>query len=213
MRCTRSCLPLLAVSAALAAGADARAADVRFEVTPFLGYRLGGGFDAEASDGTSAGSVDVEDDGSWGIDVGLYARPDGFYELLYSTQAARLDSREPALAGVEVTTEYYQIGGTAFFPGEQWLVPYVSMTVGAARFSADGYDSKTRFSGSLGGGLRLPFTDRFAATVGVRGYLTFVESDTGFFCVSNAGEAACLVTSSGSTFFQGEAQLGFTVRF
>ena len=213
MRFLRSGLPALAVLAALAASPESRAADVRFELTPFLGYRLGGGFDAEASDGSSTGSVDVEDDGSWGIDVGLYARPDGFYELLYSTQSASLDSREPGLAGVEVTTEYYQVGGTAFFPGEQWLVPYVSMTVGATRFSADGYDSETKFSGSLGGGLRLPFNEHFAATIGVRGYLTFVESDTGFFCVSNAEEAGCLVTSSGSTFFQAEAQVGLTARF
>ena len=213
MRFPRSCLPSLAVLAALAAAPETRAADVRFEVTPFLGYRLGGGFDAEGPDGTSTGSVDVDDGSSWGIDVGLYARPDGFYELLYSTQSTGLDSREPALAGVDVTTEYYQIGGTAFFPGEQWLVPYVSMTVGATRFSADGFDSETKFSGSLGGGLRLPFTDHFAATIGVRGYLTFIESDTAFLCASNAEQAGCLVTSSGSTFFQAEAQLGLTARF
>lgn len=213
MRFLRSWLAPLTVLALLTPASEARAADVRFEVTPYLGYRLGGGFDAEGPDGTSSESIDVEDGSSWGIDVGLYGRPDGFYEFLYSTQSTGLDSRDPALAGVEVTTEYYQLGGTAFFPGEQWLVPYVSMTVGATRFSADGYDAETKFSGSLGGGLRLPFNDHFAATIGVRGYLTFVESDTAFFCVSDAEEAGCLVTSSGSTFFQAEAQLGLTARF
>jgi opacity protein-like surface antigen len=202
---------LLALHAAVP---EARADGVRAEITPFAGYRMGGGFDAETRQGTDSQSVDVEDAGSWGIDVGIYATPDTFYEFLYATQTTGLDSKDPVLAGVDVTTEYFQFGGTAFFPGEQWPVPYLSMTIGATRFSADqGYGSDTKFSGSLGGGLRLPFTDNLAATLGVRGYLTFVESDTSFFCVSDSEEAGCLVRSSGSTFFQAEATLGLTVRF
>jgi hypothetical protein len=214
MRSMRCSIPAAALLALLAASPAARADDVRFEITPFIGYRVGGGFDAESADGSATESVDVEDGSSWGIDLGLYADSFAFYELLYSTQTTGLDSRDPTLASVDVTTEYYQFGGTAFFPGEQWLVPYLSLTIGATRFSADGgYGSDTKFSGSLGGGLRLPFTDNFGATLGVRGYLTFVESDTDFFCVSGGGEGACLLRSSGSTYFQTEALLGLTLRF
>lgn len=212
MRSMRSSILPIALLALLAAMPAARA-DVRFEITPFVGYRMGGGFDAERLSGTTE-DVDLEDGGSWGIDVGLYADSWAFYEFLYSTQTTELDSRDPTLAAVDVTTEYYQLGGTAFFPGEQWMVPYLSMTIGATRFSADGgYGSKSRFSGSLGGGLRLPFSENVAATLGVRGYLTFVDSDTGFFCSSIDGEASCLVKSSGSTLFQAEALLGVTFRF
>ena len=82
------------------------------------------------------------------------------------------------------------------------------------RYSADqGYGSDTKFSGSLGGGLRLPFNDNVAATLGVRGYLTLIESDTSIFCKSDSQGGGCLVRSSGSTFFQAEALLGLTVRF
>lgn len=212
MRPTLHFLPAaLLIAASLAAPADAE--DVNFEITPFVGYRLGGGFDAESPDGTTTEEVDVEDGGSWGISAGVYAGHDGFYEFLFSTQTAGIDSRDPVLAAVDVTTDYYQLGGTAFFPGEFWPVPYLSMTVGATRFSADGYDSETKFSGSLGGGLRLPISEHLAATLGVRGYLTFVESDTAFFCVSDSEEAGCLVRSSGSTLFQAEATLGLTMRF
>jgi hypothetical protein len=208
--------PVLAIALLwLLAGAPAAHADgVRAEFTPFIGYRMGGGFDAASADGTVAEGVDLVDGSSWGIDFGLYADDASFYELLYSTQTTGLDSKDPALAGVDVTTEYYQFGGTTFFAGEQWVIPYLSLTIGATRFSAGGgYGSDTKFSGSLGGGLRLPFSDNFGATLGVRGYLTFVESDTDFFCVSNSGEGGCLLKSSGSTMFQAEAQLGFTVRF
>ena len=212
MRSMRSSILPVALLALLAAMPAARA-DVRFEITPFVGYRMGGGFDAEQLSGTTE-DVDLEDGGSWGIDVGLYADSWAFYEFLYSTQTSGLDSTDPALAGVDVTTEYYQFGGTAFFPGEQWIVPFLSMTIGATRFSADGgYGSDTKFSGSFGGGLRLPFSENFGATLGVRGYLTFVESDTGFFCASGPEGGACLLRSSGSTYFQAEALVGLTVRF
>jgi hypothetical protein len=213
MNAVRPALAAFALLMLLATVPPARA-DVRAEITPFVGYRMSGGFDVERADGTGTESVDVEDSSAFGLDVGIYARPDAFYEFLYSTQTTNLDSSDPAIAGVDVTTEYFQFGGTAFFPGEQWAVPFLSLTIGATRYSADqGYDSDTKFSGSLGGGLRLPFNDNFAATLGVRGYLTLVESDTSIFCKSDSEEAGCLVRSSGSTFFQAEATLGLTVRF
>jgi opacity protein-like surface antigen len=197
----------------LTAVAPARA-DVRAEITPFVGYRMSGDFDVESADGSVTESVDVEDSSAWGVDVGIYARPDAFYEFLYSTQTTNLESRDPTVAGVDVSIEYFQFGGTAFFPGEQWPVPFLSLTIGATRYSADqGYDSDTKFSGSLGGGLRLPFNENLAATLGVRGYLTFIDSDTSIFCKSDGEAAGCLVRSSGSTFFQAEATLGLTVRF
>lgn len=213
MNAVRPALAAFALLMLLAAVPSARA-DVRAEITPFVGYRMSGGFDVERADGTGTESVDVEDSSAWGVDVGIYARPDAFYEFLYSRQTTNLDSSDPAIAGVDVTTEYFQFGGTAFFPGEQWAVPYLSLTIGATRYSADqGYDSDTKFSGSLGGGMRLPFNDNFAATLGVRGYLTLIESDTSIFCKSDSEDAGCLVRSSGSTFFQAEATLGLTVRF
>jgi len=203
-----------ALLALLAAVPAAYADGARVEFTPFVGYRLGGGFDAQDADGTVTESVDLEDGSSWGIDLGLYRDGSSFYELLYSSQTVGLDSRTPELAGVDVTTEYYQFGGTTFFAGERWLVPYLSLTIGATRFSADGgYGSDTKFSASLGGGLRLPFTDNVGATLGVRGYLTFVESDTDFLCVSGGEGAGCLLKSSGSTMFQAEATAGVTFRF
>lgn len=213
MALMRTALASLALILLLPIAPSARA-DVRAEITPFVGYRMSGSFDVELADGSGTESVDVEDSSAWGIDVGIYATPDAFYEFLYSTQTTNLDSRDPAVAGVDVTTEYFQFGGTAFFPAEQWPVPYMSLTIGATRYSADqGYGSDTKFSGSLGGGLRLPFNDNVAATLGVRGYLTLIESDTSIFCKSDSQGGGCLVRSSGSTFFQAEALLGLTVRF
>ena len=191
----------------------ASAENVRFEVSPFVGYRMGGSFDAADAATGGSKSADLDNDTSWGVDLGLYRDSSSFYELLYSRQGTAIDSKDPALSGVDVTTEYFQFGGTVLYPQEQWAVPYLSFTLGATRLSADGFSSETKFSGSLGGGVRLPFNDNFAATLGVRGYLTLVESDTDYFCKSVDGEASCLLRSSGNTMFQVEALLGITARF
>jgi opacity protein-like surface antigen len=208
-----SLAPLLLASAVCGAPSVAHAAGPRFEVTPFGGYRTGGSFELPATESSPARDVDLDDGGSWGVDLGLYRDGSSFYELLYSTQSTSMDSSDPTLSRVDVQTDYYHFGGTLLFADEQWMVPYLSLTAGATRFSADDYDSETKFSMSLGGGLRLPFSDHVAATLGVRGYLTFIDSNTNFLCVSGGEESGCLVRSSGSTYFQAEAQLGLTLRF
>ena len=206
---------LLALICAVAACSAAHAQSARFELTPFVGYRLGGSFDI-ASDSDSGESVDLDPAASYGIGFGVYRDNQSFYELLYSRQQASLDSNDASLANVDVDIEYFQVGGTALFEtAEQWMVPYLSLTIGATRLSPQqgGYDDETKFSGSIGGGLRMPFNERVAATFGLRGYLTLVDSDTGIFCLSDATGATCLLRTSGSTIFQGEALLGLTVRF
>ena len=76
-----------------------------------------------------------------------------------------------------------------------------------------GSNSDTQFSGSLGGGVRVPLNENFAVSLGLRGYLTAVDSDSEFLCVGGGGSASCLIHSSGSTFFQGEALVGFSAIF
>lgn len=207
---------LIAV-AALPAGlvvAEARAEDrPRAELTPYIGYRMGGQFDVDNPEPAADESVDLQDDGDWGVDLGIYRDRSSFYEILYSHSSAGLDSSDPSLKGVDVTIEYLQIGGTLLFQEHEHYVPYLSLTVGGTKFDAGGgYGSETKLSGSLGGGVRFPFGEHFAATLGARGYLTAVSSDTQFFC-TGSGSVNCLFRTTGSTFFQGEALLGFTAVF
>lgn len=185
-----------------------------FEITPFAGYRLGGQFDYEDPVDFSDQSVDLSDDASFGVDLGLYRDSTSFYELIYSQESTDLDTSEPALQGVDLKVEYLHFGGTLLFPQDRRFVPYLSMTIGATRLDAQsgGYDSETNFSASLGGGFRFPITQQFFVTTGLRGYVTFVDSDTDIFC-TGSGDLNCLLRTSGSTFFQGEASLGFTVAF
>jgi len=200
-------------TAALAGEESAEQFRPRVEITPYIGYRMGGEFDVEDPASDTSRSVDLQDASDWGVDLGIYRDRTSFYEILYSHQSAGLDSNDPSLKGVDVTIEYLQIGGTLLFDDHERYVPYLSLTVGGTKFDAgSGYGSETKFSGSLGGGVRFPLGEHFAATLGLRGYLTVVNSDTQFFC-SGSGSVNCLFRTSGSTFFQGEGLLGFTAVF
>jgi hypothetical protein len=204
---------------ALVAGAmfvsPASKAESNFEITPFVGGRIGGGFDVVNETTGDEDSVDLDNGASFGVDLGLYAHDNGFYELLYSTQETSLDTQDPALSGLDVRIDYLHVGGTAFFPDDRFYVPYVSFTIGATFLEPQrgGYDSETKFSMSLGGGFRFPVAEHMAVVLGLRGYLTLIDSNTDLFCVSGPEQASCLVRSSGSTFFQTEGQLGFSVAF
>ena len=83
---------LLALVCAVAACSAAHAQSARFELTPFVGYRMGGDFDI-ASDSDSGESVDLDPAASYGISVCVYRDNQSFYELLYSRQQASLDSK------------------------------------------------------------------------------------------------------------------------
>jgi len=203
-----------ALICALVPSFDALADDrIRFDVTPMVGYRAGGEFDEVEPESTTEGSVDLDDGTSFGIDLGLYRDSHSFYEILYSRQESGIDSPDAAVGSVDVVTEYLHFGGTLLFPDEHWFVPWLSLTVGVTRLDPDGgYDSETELSGSIGGGVRMPFNERVSATLGVRGYGTLLDSDTAIFCVGS-GDLNCLVRTSGSIFFQGEAFLGLNFRF
>lgn len=184
----------------------------RFEIAPFGGYRVGGEFDVEDEQTLEKRSADLDEDVSWGVGLALYRDRNAYYELLFSRQNTQFDSSEPALQGVDIATEYYHFGGTLIFDYEPWLRPYFSLTLGLTRFDADGFGSEYEFSGSVGFGCRMPLSEHVAFLAGVRGYATFVNSDTEFFCVSDGG-ATCLVQASGEAILQGEATLGFAVSF
>jgi hypothetical protein len=201
---------------ALLLGSAAQAESPRFEVAPFVGGRIGGGLDVKDETTGDEQSVDFNDGASFGVDLGLYAHDFGYYELLYSTQDTSLDARDPALDGVDLRIDYLQFGGTALFPQDSsFFVPWLSFTIGATFLEPKqgNYDSETKFSGSLGGGFRFPVNEHFNVVLGLRGYLTLINSDTDLFCVSDAEQARCLIRSSGSTFFQAEGQLGFSFVF
>ena len=77
---------------------------------------------------------------------------------------------------------------------------------------AEARDS-TKFSLSIGGGLRIPVSERFSIRLEARGFLTFVNTDSRFFCTSGALGGACAIRADGNTFIQYEALAGAAFAF
>lgn len=212
---------LLALAVTAPAGpaiAAESAADLpRFEITPWVGYRFGGEFQFEPESGEPR-TVEVLDSSSFGIDLGLYRDASSFYELLFASQSAPLDTRGITDADFDLRTDYFHIGGTLLFAQDNGLVPWVSVTGGVTRLDPSGtaqgetLSRESDFSMSFGGGVRVPLNRRLAVVGGVRAYVTFVDPSSRIFCVS-AGGATCLFQFSGSTYWQFEGQLGLALTF
>jgi hypothetical protein len=152
---------------------------------------------------------------SWGVELGLYRDSLSYYQVLYSRRDAEIDVAAVGRSSPDVRIEYYHFGGTLAVPAAtRDYIFFFSATIGITRFDArsSGYDSDNEFSGSLGGGVRFPFSDRIHGTFGVRSYATFVDRDTGLVCVSDGG-GTCLIKSTGRLFWEIEGYAGLTFRF
>jgi opacity protein-like surface antigen len=180
-----------------------------FELTSFVALRLGGDFELDEP----MEQVDLDDAGAFAFAINLRADETTQYELFYGRQQTRF-GRSSSLAGQDIDVEYLHLGGTAALIGEHKLIPYMVGGLGVTRFSpALNEEDETRFSLSLGGGVRVPVNPRFSLRLEGRGYLTFIDTDTAFFCGSGEGGALCRVRGSGSTFLQYELLAGAAFSF
>lgn len=197
-------------SAALASEDSQHTGSLRFEMTPLIGYRMGGSF--TLSD--TGQHVNIDDHGSFAVVLGLRSDEESQYELLYARQSTSLFSGATLPpAGVDI--EYLHIGGS-YIPDNDFAVrPFLSGGLGLTRFSPDPATARenTRPSASLGLGLRVPFNQHFALRLETRAFLTFVDPNTAFFCRSDQAGLLCRIHSRGSTFTQYDVLLGVGYTF
>lgn len=185
-----------------------------WEITPFIGYRGGGNFDLDGS--PNAADVDLDDHGSFGLAVNLFLGGDKTesYELFYSRQQTNVARNSP-LAPFDLNVEYLHLGGTLNFNDELPVRPYIVGGLGLTRFSpqtGNGGDD-SRFSLSLGAGLKLPVTKRFSVRLEGRGFLTLVNSDSAFLCISDTSGGTCAIRVKGESFIQYELLAGAAFAF
>jgi hypothetical protein len=157
----------------------------------------------------------VKDSGAWGVSVGVRVSDEGELEALFLRQGTRLAAggfftSQPLF---ELAIESYQLGGNYLFGEEAArLRPYVGVALGATRLipGPDELESETRFSASVGGGLKVFLARHVGLRFEVRGVFTVLESDSNVFCESQAG---CLVGIHGADLSQAELRGGLIVRF
>jgi hypothetical protein len=197
-------------AATLLAGGPAFAAEAtpnRFEITPFAGYAFGGDFE----DPTDASERSLDEDTNFGVFFDIADEPWRHYEFFYSQQSTQVDGAEP----IDMDVQYLHIGGIVSHPDAVRVIPFFGMTVGAARLSPDGpgLEDATKLSFSVGGGVRVPFTDHFGLRFDLRAFITLLDEDGSLFCRSNAQGGSCRIVAESDTFLQYSASLGATFAF
>jgi hypothetical protein len=181
----------------------------QFSISPFFGYRVGGGFRLN----DTGQLISLDDHDAFAMAVDARAGEGSEYELLYSRQYTSL--RGNGFAPVGTVVEYLHIGGTLALTDEGRIEPYFGGGLGVTRLSpglAPG-SSDARFSVSLALGLRAPLTQHFSLRLEARGYFTPLDTDAGLFCRSDQGGALCQVRGRGSALFQGDFLAGATYAF
>jgi len=178
------------------------------ELTPFVGYQFGGGFQ------TREGDLNIDPNANLGLVASVRTRHDGLIEFLYSRQATTLEFEGILETGdvFDLTVEYFHFGGLWEIRTDRRR-PFLGLTLGATRLDpgASGLDDEWAFSAGISGGLKYFFTDRLALRVEGRGLLSFFNSGGSFLCGFPPGQCGFVISSS--SFAQVSVLTGLTFRF
>ena len=201
--------------AALPAAADS-GSDRRLELTPTFGYRGEGDFDDEYFIDLG-GDLSVEDSESIGLTLGIGLSRHWTLEFLWDHQESVLVDEaflfgfDEELFDLDVT--YAHVGVTyEWTPGH--VRPFIAGSLGATRFNPEPGDlsSETRFSSSLGGGVKVMFNDHFGLRLEGRLFTTFMEDNEDFYCDDDYWDFDDC-NFDDDIFFQHEARAGFIIAF
>jgi opacity protein-like surface antigen len=195
------------VCCALLFAVSASAADV--EITPFAGYTMGGDF----TDTTTGTSLSLDDTSNYGIMIDIRQQEESWIELYFSRQQTQLRTDGGLLSGTalfDLDIDYYHIGGT-YGTASGTVRPFVVGTFGATHMAPRGENltSETKFSLSLGGGVKLALTKHVGLRLDGRWFGTFIGGSGSVFCSSGA----CLINVQGDVISQFTANAGVTLAF
>ena len=197
----------------LLAALPARAAErpYRYQITPFVGYRIGGDFEDKNSDA----ELEVDESSSYGLILNFPADAKTEWEIYVSRQPTELKTGglfvgRPVL---DLDVDYYQLGGTYLGDGKN-LLPFFVATVGASRFNPDesGFDTETFFAFTFGGGIKTSPENRLGLRLEGRVFGSLIDGGSDVFCQGSGG-ATCLIEVRGTVLWQWEVNAGLIFRF
>ena len=219
-----SILQLVAAATAALATVPAAAQEppLRFELTPYAAYRIGGEFEPQSA------PDDIDPDGRYfelhegnaeGLILDILTREGNTqWEALYAHQSTELETQPSFVGGptLDIDVSYFQFGGTYLFDEESdSTVPFIALTAGLTRFEPglDDIDAENYLSWSLGGGVQLRADRRIGVRLEARLFGSLIEDESALFCVSSPPSAAARCPSKATSLYQFEARVGIVARF
>ena len=202
----------------------------RTEGSVNIGYGFNDGISSESRFlfGGFYDTAGIDDGSSYNVTLGVYATRGIEFEFLFARQDADLSADGPdGTLPLNRTAVYNYMGNVVYNWGDEDSVlrPFVFGGLGATHYSFGEFlfpqplqarrfridDSETRFSSSIGGGLKFYFTRYVGAKVAVRVTPTYVTSTPGgVWCDPYYG---CWPISDDHYATQFDTSVGVTFRF
>jgi hypothetical protein len=146
-----------------------------FEITPFIGYQFGG--DVTTVYQGQQQDVSVSSSENFGIVLSLGLSEYFQLELLYNTQDTSADAKRfDDSLGLGI--DYWQIGMLWGFDPDAQVNPYFVLGLGGAWLSPEGFSNFSRFSGSIGAGAKIFFSESIGLRLEGRFYATHINNDS-----------------------------------
>jgi len=191
----------------------------RFEITPTVGYRIGG----TASTATSAfiESLEIPAALSFGLTVEYAIRPNLTAELIWSHQdtelkASFLQTPPAGYTGriTHLNVDTIQIGGLWMFGTYGAKVrPYADFLLGVSILTpAPQFSTLTRFSGSIGGGAKVYLSDAMGLRLGFRFMPVYLNSSSSGYGYCDPWYG-CYTYYDSNYLYQWDLHTGLTLRF
>jgi hypothetical protein len=185
--------------------------DSHVEITPLIGYRFGGDFDASIDESETTATIKLNEDTSYGFLLAWDYDKKRQGELLISHYSSQFSQTiNPIASNNNLAITYAQIGGNV--PISDGVVPlFVTGGLGLTHFSPEDslLSDETRFSINIGLATKIPVSDDFRLRFGGRVYATFFNSGSQIFC----NEDNCVISISSNLWIQSEVNAGITFSF
>ena len=184
----------------------------KFEITPMVGYQIGGGASDSAGD-----RIELADGISYGGILSFTVRPRGHVEAIYLRQPTTVNYQAlgvgPVTALFPASVNYIQIGGEQEIGGNEHVAPFAMGSAGMTIFDPDttAFGSEIRYSMGIGGGIKamLGHTQRIGLRLQGRVWLNFFNSSGQIFC----GALGCAATIEATVITQGDFSGGVIIAF
>jgi opacity protein-like surface antigen len=177
-------LVLAAALAALAVPAAAQPTGAyRFELTPQLGYHWGGTLSGD-DNALFDTDLDVDEGSAFGITFDIPLSSNFQLELLASRQATELEFDSGLFGGDEEVADIdisYLHAGMLWQGGNGQVNPFFVLSAGVTQLDPDvpGAGDESRFSLSLGGGVKVFFNEHVGLRFEGRGFFTAIDDYDG----------------------------------
>jgi hypothetical protein len=206
-------LLFIALSPALTAQQQPEPKPLRFDFTPFIGYRTSMSLPIEPHVSGTNPSVVLDANPSFGVSFGFRLNEDGLVEIRWARQDSYVHSQDvnPPIPRQRVILHQFHGDFSREYTVEEWgpwARPFVLLSVGGTQISNSNDVNFTRFSFGIGGGVRFYPSRHIGFKIQAEWVPVLVDPQGAFIC-----GAGCIVHVGGTASSQGEVLVGPTVRF